>query len=224
MNPETGPTVAKENAARKSLRDTVYIVQHDTIYKTLPVDENYSMDGYATNNMVLLLDVSGSMNTPEKLPLLKETLLSLLGIMREEDQISVIAFSKKANVLLKPVSFKNEQKIRQAIEKLESSGKTDANAGLKAAYKIADGNYIRGGNNRIILATDGEFPVSEATLKLVKGWAEQDIFLTIFNFGKNTSAKVLENLALLGHGNYEYISTENARLKLLREAKSKKRK
>jgi len=220
------PGLAKQTDTKgRLLRDTVYIVQHDTIYKTTPAEEsNFSMEGYASNNMVLLLDVSGSMSAPDKLPLLKQTLLSMLGIMREEDEISVIAFSKKAQVLLKPVSFKDEQKIRKAIETLQSAGKTDANAGLKAAYKVADDNYIRGGNNRIILATDGEFPISEATLKLVKDWAAQDIFLTIFNFGKNTSAKTLENLALLGHGNYEYISSENARFKLLKEAKSKKRK
>jgi Ca-activated chloride channel homolog len=182
------------------------------------------MDGYASNNMVLLLDVSGSMNAPEKLPLLKQSVFNMLTMMRAEDELSMVAFSEKANIILKPVSFKNESTIRKAIEKLKSSGKTDANAGLKMAYKVADENYIRGGNNRIILATDGEFPISDETLALVAKWADQDIFLTIFYFGKSNGSQLLRNLASSGKGNFEAISRENAEIKLIREAKGKRKK
>jgi secreted protein with Ig-like and vWFA domain len=93
-----------------------------------------SMNGYAVNNMVLLLDVSGSMNSADKLPLLKKSVLLLMKIMRPEDQVSIITYSGKAKVVLQPTSFKEEEKIRQVIEGLTSEGKTDGNAGIKLAY------------------------------------------------------------------------------------------
>lgn len=207
------------------VHDTVYVEKRDTIYISEPGEELRSMEGYASNNMVLLLDVSGSMNTPEKLPVLKRSVLAMLSMMRQEDQVSIIAFSGKPKAVLEAVSFREEQKVRKAIDDLKSSGKTDGNAGLKLAYKVADENYLRGGNNRIILATDGEFTLSEETLGLIKSFSGQDIFLTIFNFGKGMGAsKDLERLATIGKGNYEQISRENVDLKLIREAKAKRKK
>lgn len=206
-------------------QDTVYIEKRDTVYLSTPGENFMSMEGYATNNMVLLLDVSGSMNNPDKLPLLKKSVLLLLKMMRPEDEVSIVIFSGKAKVALQPISFKEEEKIKKVIEQLKSEGKTDGNAGVKLAYTVADENYIRGGNNRIILATDGEFPVSEETFELVKKFSGQDIFMTMFNFGKTTqSAKNLQRLSSLGKGNYEYVSRENVDTKLIREAKAKKRK
>jgi secreted protein with Ig-like and vWFA domain len=182
------------------------------------------MEGFATNNMVLLLDVSGSMNTADKLPLLKKSVLLLLKMMRPEDEVSIISFSGKAKVELPPISFKEEEKIKKIIERLKSEGKTDGNAGIELAYEVADKNYIRGGNNRIILATDGEFPVDEETFSLVKKFSGQDIFITVFNFGKTTlSAKNLKQLSTLGKGNYEYITRENVDTKLISEVKAKKK-
>jgi Mg-chelatase subunit ChlD len=207
------------------VRDTVYIEKHDTIYISEPGENLRSMEGYATNNMILLLDVSGSMKAPEKLPLLKKSVLDLLTMMRQEDQVGIVVYSGKAKVLLRPTSFKEENQIKKVIERLKSEGKTDGNAGLKLAYKVADENYIRGGNNRIILATDGEFPINEESQQLISRFAGEDIFLSVFNFGKsNSSAKNLEKLAAMGKGNYEYITRENAEMKLIREAKSKRKK
>jgi Mg-chelatase subunit ChlD len=221
----TSTTTNDQKLNQRVIRDTVYIEKRDTIYLTDADGDIRSMEGYATNNMVLLVDVSGSMNTAEKLPVLKQSVLSMLSMMRQEDEVALIIFSGKAKVVLKPVSFKEEAKIREAITDLQSSGKTDANAGIKLAYKVADENYIRGGNNRIVLATDGEFPLSESTEALIKTSASQDIYLTIFNFGKKTaSAKKLERLANLGRGNYEYISKENVEVKLIREVKGRKKK
>jgi len=206
-------------------QDTVFVSKVDTVFVGIPGDMNMSMEGYATNNMVLLLDVSGSMNTPEKLPLLKQSVLDLLSMMRQEDQVSIIAFSGKPKALLEATSFKEEQKIKSAISDLKSSGKTDGNAGVKLAYKVADENYIRGGNNRIILATDGEFGLSDETRQLIGKFSKEDIFLTVFNFGKGAgSSKALERLADLGKGNYRYISKENVDLHLIGEAKAKKKK
>ena len=220
VRPNTGPSAA---ASVKLIRDTVYIEKRDTVYISEPAEEMRSMEGYAINNMVLLLDVSGSMNSPEKLPLLKAAVLDMLSMMRDEDEIALIAFSGKPNVLLKPISFNEDEKIRKAINTLKSSGKTDAAAGIRLAYKVADENYIRGGNNRIILATDGEFAVDDKTRELIRSFAGQDIFLTVFDFGKGSgSSRSLEQLAKTGKGNYEHISKENAGSKLIHEAKSKR--
>jgi Ca-activated chloride channel homolog len=205
--------------------DTVYIEKRDTVYLAEPSEELLSMEGYATNNLVLLLDVSGSMNTPEKLPVLKTSVLDMISMMRPEDKISIITFSGKPKVVLSSVSFKDEEKIKKAINDLLSSGKTDGNAGIKLAYKTADENYIRGGNNRIVLATDGEFPVSNEIKTQIEKFSTQDIFLSIFNFGKSPHAiETLGRLAELGKGNYVAISKENLQLKLIKEAKSKRKK
>jgi secreted protein with Ig-like and vWFA domain len=183
------------------------------------------MEGYATNNMILLLDVSGSMNSPEKLPLLKKSVLSLISMMRPEDEVSIIAFSQKPKALLTSTSFSDEARIKRAINNLKPSGKTDGNAAVKLAYKVADGNYIRGGNNRIVLATDGQFVLHDDTQELIQKFAKEDIFLSVFNFGKGAgTARALEELAALGKGNYEHISPENVDIKLISEVKAKRKK
>jgi Mg-chelatase subunit ChlD len=216
---------ARAKSETKVQHDTIYIEKRDTVYLTEPGENLRSMEGYASNNMVLLLDVSGSMNSAEKLPLLKSSVLDLLSMMRLEDEVSIISFSEKPKALLTGTSFKEEARIKKAISDLKSSGKTDGNAGLKLAYKVADENYIRGGNNRIILATDGEFSLSDETRQLIEKFSKEDIFLSIFNFGKGAGAsKALERIAQLGKGNYQYISKENVDLQLIREAKAKKKK
>lgn len=223
--PNGQPAANIETNSSKHTRDTIYIEKRDTIYIREPNDELRSMEGYATNNMVLLLDISGSMNQPEKLPLLKESMMRMLEMMRQEDRVSIIGFSGKPKVLLKATSFKEAEKIKKAVSDLSSSGKTDGRAAIKVAYKVANENYIRGGNNRIILATDGEFVMDDDTKKLIEEFSGQDIFLSVFNFGKGMgSSQTLENLAALGKGNYEAISKENVDVKLIREAKGKRKK
>lgn len=217
----------KQTIPTKIIHDTVYIDRErnnmDTLYLREGPDKLLSMEGYATNNMVLLLDVSGSMNDPEKLPLMKKSLERLLKIMRKEDELSIVTYSGDAVVALPPTSCKEIDKILKVIESLKSQGTTNGNAGIRLAYKVADQNYIRGGNNRIILATDGEFPVNKESLKLVEKFSGQEIFLSVFYFGKgNEPAEVLKDLSSKGEGNYEHIKPENSDLKLLREAKAKK--
>jgi Ca-activated chloride channel homolog len=221
----TTSAASKVASTTSIVHDTVYIEKRDTIYIGEPGENLRSMEGYAINNMVLLLDVSGSMNVPEKLPLLKQSVLSMLSMMRQEDKVAIVVYSGKAKVLLPPTSFKEEEKIKKVINELTSSGKTDGNAGLKLAYKVADGNYLRGGNNRIILATDGEFPVSEEIRESIEKFSKEDIFLTVFNFGKqNNASQNLKKLSDLGKGNYTYINKTNAETTLIREAKSKRSK
>ncbi|HTE31542.1 MAG TPA: VWA domain-containing protein, partial [Chryseolinea sp.] len=224
---EQKPVQSSEPRSTETLKvqhDTVYIEKRDTVYLAEPGENLRSMEGYASNNMVLLLDVSGSMNAPEKLPLLKASVLELLSMMRQEDKVSIIAFSEKPKALLTATSFKEEAKIRKAISDLKSSGKTDGNAGVKLAYKVADENYLRGGNNRIILATDGEFAMNDDTRQLIDKFSREDVYLSVFNFGKGAgSSRALERLAELGKGNYRYISKENVSIQLIREVKAKKK-
>jgi Mg-chelatase subunit ChlD len=221
-------TIVKELKTEIVKRDTVFIEKSrtDTVYiRSEEDDENLlSLEGYANNNIVLLLDVSSSMEAPHKLPLLKKSVKQLIQIYRPEDEISVVLYSGKAKVALEPTSGSEKQKILDVIDNLKSEGSTDANAGLRLAYKVADENYKRGGNNRVILATDGEFKISGSSLNLVEGSSQNDIYLTVFNY--TDQQNIIENLKQLsekGKGNYENITFQNADIKMVKEAKAKKR-
>ncbi|GAB3998360.1 hypothetical protein GCM10028807_45840 [Spirosoma daeguense] len=233
---KTPDNVAKPNATSPTTNgkpivqhDTVYINQStvDTVYidRSSPTVVPNSLNGFATNNMVLLLDVSGSMDSPNKLPLLKKSIKSLLRLLRPEDQLSIVIYSGKARVALKPTSGSNTNEIVRVIDELESEGDTDGNEGIRLAYKVANKNYIRAGNNRIILATDGEFPISEETFGLVSENNAQDVYMTVFTFGRNELKSAnLKKLAQSGKGTYTHITPENADLKLILEAQAKRAK
>ncbi|QIP12467.1 VWA domain-containing protein [Spirosoma aureum] len=209
------------------LHDTVYVKQStvDTVYIDRSGRQEYanSLKGFAANNMVLLLDVSASMDSPYKLPLLKKSVKSLLALLRPEDHISIVVYSGKARIALKPTSGSNIDEIAQVIDRLQSDGDTDGNGGIRLAYKVADKQYIRAGNNRIILATDGEFPISDETYQLVNESAGQDLYLTVFTFGrKEVKSNNLKKLASLGKGTYTHITQDNANGQLILEAQAKK--
>lgn len=234
LNQEVAPTPTLTETPKTSqpkvIHDTVYVEKNriDTVYIPVPADNAnlWSMEGYAYNNLVLLLDVSGSMNAPHKLPLLKKSVKRLLEILRAEDEIAIVIYSGKAKVLMEPTSGKEIEKITRIIDQLESDGNTDGNAGVKLAYKVADKNYIRGGNNRIILATDGEFAISPEVFELVQKSAKEDIHLTIFDFQSATAnrskVRILQKLAETGKGSFEMIAPHNSDLKLVQEAKAKR--
>ncbi|MES2732633.1 MAG: VWA domain-containing protein [Bacteroidota bacterium] len=214
---------------------TVEVAKHDTVYlerervDTVYMDRGQkgedfnSLKGYAPNNMVLLLDVSASMDSPNKMPLLKKSIKSLLALMRPEDEVSIVVYSGKAKVALEPTSGAEIDKIAHVIDQLESDGGTDGNAGIRLAYKVANKNYIRGGNNRIVLATDGEFPISQNAYQWAEENAREDIYLTVFDFSRKAAiAGNLQKLSQKGRGSYEHITKENAHHKLVTEAKAKK--
>lgn len=212
----------------KALRDTVYVerVRVDTVYLDRPSDQrevSRSLNGFAANNMVLLLDVSASMNSPYKLPLLKRSIKSLLTLLRPEDQISIVLYSGKARVVLKPTSGAKSAEIARMIDLLQSSGDTDGNEGIRLAYKVANKEYIRAGNNRIVLATDGEFPVSDEVMQMIGQNARQDVHLSVFTFGRNQhTGQKLRKLSQLGEGTYAHVTEESADLQLILEAQAKK--
>ncbi|MEL6842174.1 MAG: VWA domain-containing protein [Bacteroidota bacterium] len=190
--------------------------------KVAPPPDPYSFDGIAENNLILLLDVSASMKKPEKLPLLKESLTRLLDHMRPEDRISVIAYAGDVDVVLEGMSAANKYEILNAIENLRSAGGTKSKEAIRRAYRLADDNYISGGNNRIIFATDGFFDVSDLYSIVERNAENSSVHLTVFSFGKLSEDKIeeLEALARIGHGNFANVNRDNVDRALLTEAKA----
>lgn len=187
------------------------------------VDDFSTMAGYAPINLVLLLDVSASMNGRGRLGLLKESFLKLVPILRAQDEVSIVVYSGKARVVLPPTSMDNKEAVRSTISSLRSGGQTNGDDGLQMAYKVAKQNFIQRGNNRIILATDGKFPVSGDTMKKITEGLEKDIHLSVFDFNssKDVTAK-LRKLSQKGGGSYEIIDLTNSDTSLLKELKARK--
>ncbi len=188
-----------------------------------PVDP-YSFDGVAENNLIMLLDVSASMKKPDRLPLLKDAFSRLLTHMRPEDQITVIVYSGDAQVVVEAVSAAQQSTILSAIDRLQTSGATEGKSALRKAYSLARKHYIPGGNNRIILATDGYFDVPDL-YRIAEAGRTDAVTLSVFSFGKLAQEKItqLTELATLGGGNYEMITESNVDAALLSEAKAVRR-
>jgi Ca-activated chloride channel family protein len=164
----------------------------------------------APNNIVFLIDVSGSMQPANKLPLVKEAFRLLVNELREQDRVAIVVYAGAAGLVLPSTSGEDKTKILEAIDRLEAGGSTAGGAGLKLAYDIARENHLRTGNNRVILATDGDFNVgvsSDADMfRLVEDRRGQGTFLTVLGFGMgNYKDSKLEGLADKGNGNYAYI-------------------
>ncbi|MEL6675081.1 MAG: VWA domain-containing protein [Bacteroidota bacterium] len=184
-------------------------------------EDPYDFNGVAENNLILLLDVSASMNYADKLPVLKNALRKLLEHMRQEDQISIIVYSGEARVVVEGVSAARKAYILDAIENLRSGGATKGKLALRKAYRLAEDLYISGGNNRIILATDGFFDVPDL-YNIVERNASSEVCLSVFSFGKLAGYKIeqLGTLADKGKGNYSRITSDNVDMALLKEAKA----
>ena len=163
-------------------------------------------------NLVFLLDSSGSMQDDNKLPLLKESISLLIDTLRPEDRISIVAYAGSAGLVLPPTSGTYKKKILSAIDKIEAGGSTAGGAGIALAYSTAAQNLFEDGNNRVIIATDGDFNVgqsSEEELKaLIEARRDQGIYLTVLGLGMgNYKDAQMEALADNGNGNYAYIDT-----------------
>jgi Ca-activated chloride channel family protein len=160
------------------------------------------------NNLVFLLDVSGSMNSPDKLPLLRSAMRLLVDHLRPEDRVSIVVYAGAAGVVLEPTSDK--VKILKAINRLEAGGSTAGGEGIELAYKMAKKSFIEEGNNRVILATDGDFNVGATSdgelVRLIEEKRKSGIFLSVLGFGTgNYKDSKMEQLADKGNGNYAYI-------------------
>lgn len=162
------------------------------------------------SNLVFLIDVSGSMQDQNKLPLLKNAFSLLVKELRPTDRVAIVVYAGAAGLVLSSTPGNQKEKILQAIDRLEAGGSTAGGAGLKLAYKTAEENFIKGGNNRIILATDGDFnvgPSSNAEMeRMVETEREKGIFMTVLGFGMgNYKDDRMEIIADKGNGNYAYI-------------------
>ncbi len=180
-------------------------------------------DNLPPSNIVFLLDVSGSMNYPNKLPLVKSAMKILVDELRPQDKVSIVVYAGAAGLVLDATSGENKKQITDAIENLNAGGSTAGGEGLKLAYKIAGENFIKNGNNRIILATDGDFNVgvsSDSEMeRLVSEEKKKGVFITVLGFGMgNYKDNKLEIIADKGNGNYAYIDNfQEARKVLISE-------
>ncbi len=168
------------------------------------------LDNLPRSNLVFLIDVSGSMSDFNKLPLLKKSFKILIEKMRSTDKVAMVVYAGAAGVVLPSTKCDEKETIMKAFDKLEAGGSTAGGEGIKLAYKIAKENFVDGGNNRVILATDGDFNIGEssdaAMERLIESKRDEGIFLTVLGFGMgNYKDSKMEKLSNAGNGNYAYI-------------------
>ncbi|MEQ9266793.1 MAG: von Willebrand factor type A domain-containing protein [Balneolaceae bacterium] len=172
--------------------------------------EQVDADNLPPSNLVFLLDVSGSMGSHDKLPLLKKGFKLLVNQLREEDYVSIVVYAGSSGLVLPPTSGYEKETILEALDRLQSGGSTAGAQGIKQAYDIALKNFREDANNRVILATDGDFNVGvssdKALVKLIEEKRDHGIFLSVLGFGTgNLKDSKMEKIADHGNGNYYYI-------------------
>ncbi len=161
-------------------------------------------------NLVFLIDVSGSMNEPNKLPLVKESLRLLVDQLDDRDQVAIAVYAGASGTVLEPT--RDKAQMRAALDRLQAGGSTNGAGGIQLAYELAARSFIKGGTNRVILATDGDFNVGitdqGALVELITTKAKSGVFLSVLGYGMgNLKDSTLEKLADKGNGNYGYIDT-----------------
>ncbi len=179
-----------------------------------------AVDNLPVSNIVFLVDVSGSMEEPNKLPLVKASMKMLTDQLRENDKVAIVVYAGNAGLVLPSTTGKNKTAIKDAIDNLQAGGSTAGGEGIQLAYMIARENFIKEGNNRIILATDGDFnvgPSSEDDLvRLIEKERESGVFLSVLGFGMgNYQDNKMQQLADKGNGNHSYIDNINEAKKVL---------
>ena len=182
----------------------------------------FAAGGRAAANLVFLLDVSGSMNTPHKLPLVKEAMRLLVGKLRSDDRVAIVTYAGASGLALPSTSAERRQDIYAALDALRPEGSTNGAMGIELAYDIAKANFVAGGINRVILCTDGDFNVGTTSPgdlgRLITEKAKSGVFLTALGFGMgNYQDNTLEQLANRGNGNYGYIDSAREARRLLVE-------
>ena len=188
--------------------------------KTIPVAE------LPATNYVFLIDVSGSMDSPDKIGILKTGFKLMVDGLNDKDRVAIVTYAGSAAVLLESTNADDKQKIKNAIDKLGANGSTAGAEGIKTAYEIAEQNLIATGNNRVILGTDGDFNVgfssTDELVKLIEDKRKSGIYLTVLGVGGgNLNDNMMEQIANKGNGNYEYIDNAKQIKKVFVEEKSK---
>lgn len=178
------------------------------------------VQGLPPSNLVFLIDVSGSMNQPNKLPLVQSSFKLLVDQLRPEDHVAIVVYAGAAGTVLEPTAGSEKKKILAAIENLQAGGSTAGAAGLRLAYELAKEHFKENGNNRVILATDGDFNVGESSNKamedLITEKREDGIYLSVLGYGVgNLKDSKMELLADKGNGNYAYIDNLTEARKVL---------
>jgi len=164
------------------------------------------------SNLVFLIDVSGSMMSPDKLPLVKQAFRALVGELRPQDRVAIVVYAGAAGLVLPSTPGTDKRTIVDALDRLEAGGSTAGGAGLRLAYDVAHEHFLREGNNRVILATDGDFNVGVSSdaemIRLVEARRSEGTFLTVLGFGTgNLKDTKMEQMADKGNGHYAYIDT-----------------
>lgn len=186
--------------------------------------QRIDMSEVGARNLVFLLDVSGSMNNADKLPLLKQGLGMLVNNLRDNDRVSIVVYAGASGVVLEPTMGNDKPRIMEALQRLQAGGSTNGGDGIKLAYKMASKNFEKDGINRVILATDGDFNVGVTNrtelVELIEDKRKSGVFLSVLGFGTgNMQDSTMEMLADKGNGNYAYIDNKaEARKVLVEEA------
>ena len=208
-------------AFETELSDTAWNTQRQVLRVSLAAWKQ-PIDNLPPSNLVFLVDVSGSMQASDKLPLLKASLKLLVQQMRPQDSVSLVTYAGQSAVILEPTSGEHKRKIVTAIDSLGAGGGTHGAAGLKDAYRLASENKIEGGINRVLLATDGDFNVglsdTQSLVDYISKQRKDGITLTTLGFGQgNYNDHLMEQLADKGDGNHAYIDTLMEAKKVLME-------
>jgi Ca-activated chloride channel family protein len=203
------PTSGEPVAIQTELAAAPWNPQHQLVRIGLKA-KNVKLDKLPPSNLVFLIDVSGSMEQSNKLPLVKTSMKMLVDQLRPVDNVAIVTYAGSVGVRLELTPASDKQKIKDVIDQLGAGGSTAGGAGIMMAYDIAKKNFLKKGNNRIILATDGDFNVGPSTNKDMKALIEEErgsgVSLSILGFGMgNYKDSKMELLADKGHGNYAYI-------------------
>ena len=193
--------------------------EHQLLYLQICA-KKVDLDKVPPSNLVFLVDVSGSMDMPNRLPLLKSAFKLLVNNLREKDTVSIVVYGSTVGVWLVPTSGKEKNKILKAIEELYPAGATPGESGIRAAYRVAKSQFIQGGDNRVILATDGDFNIGQSSEdeldNLITQHQKWGIYLTCLGVGMgNYKDSKLEVLAKKGNGNFAYLDDEKEAEKVL---------
>lgn len=206
-----------------SVNSEVAVCPWNTKHKIVQIGlqgKKVSLDNVPPSNLVFLVDVSGSMNSPDKLPLLKQGLKTMVNQLSDKDRVAIVVYAGASGLALSSTSADDKQRINEALDNLEAGGSTNGGQGIRLAYQVAQDNFISNGNNRVILATDGDFNVGltgdDELVSMIEQKRRSNIFLSVLGFGTgNLNDAMMEKLADKGNGNYAYIDTQDEARKAL---------
>ena len=213
------PTNDEPFSVNTELSECPWSPQHRLVHIGLQ-GKDIPLQNLPNANIVFLIDVSGSMEEPNKLPLVKASMNLLADQLRTDDKVAIVVYAGNAGLVLPATSGANKIAIKEAIDNLQAGGSTAGGEGIQLAYKVARENFIKGGNNRIILATDGDFNVGvrsdDELVSLIEKERKSGVFLSVLGYGMgNYKDSKMQQLAGKGNGNHSYIDNINEARKVL---------